>query len=41
VAGAITQELIDLAAIFNALRAGFAPGQLADFREPGGSGFQP
>ena len=44
VAGAITQELIDLAAIFNALRAAFSPGQLADFRmdgnEAGGSGFQ-
>jgi heavy metal translocating P-type ATPase len=44
VAGAITQELIDLGAIFNALRAAFSPGQLADFRMDGnetGSGFQP
>jgi len=32
VAGAITQELIDLGAIFNALRAAFSPGRLADFR---------
>ncbi|HEV8479499.1 MAG TPA: heavy metal translocating P-type ATPase [Candidatus Eisenbacteria bacterium] len=38
VAGAITQELIDLAAIFNALRAAFAPGKLADFRVEGHEG---
>ena len=31
VAGAITQELIDLGAIFNALRAAFSPRRLADF----------
>ena len=36
VAGAITQELIDLGAIFNALRTAFSPGQLADFRSAGG-----
>jgi cation transport ATPase len=31
VAGAITQEIIDLAAVLNALRVAFPPGDLADF----------
>jgi heavy metal translocating P-type ATPase len=37
VAGAITQELIDLGAIFNALRAAFSPRILADFHRFGDS----
>jgi cation transport ATPase len=35
VAGAITQELIDLAAVLNALRAAFPAGRLSDYGEPG------
>jgi cation transport ATPase len=31
VAGAITQEVIDLVVIVNALRAAFAPGRLHDY----------
>jgi cation transport ATPase len=33
VAGAITQEIIDLAAVLNALRAAFPSGRLSDYGE--------
>ena len=35
VAGAIFQELIDLAAVLNALRAAFPAGRLSDYGEAG------
>ena len=38
VAGAITQELIDLAAVLNALRAAFPSGPLSDYGGPVGRG---